>query len=49
MHIKDHKKGYILYKYVLHIITFNIYQPHCDLERIFIPSEHFKLPTTFSL
>lgn len=40
MNINDHKKGYILYKYILHIITFNIYPPHCDFERIFIPSEH---------
>lgn len=49
MHIKDHKNGYMLYKYILHFITFNIYQPHCDLERIFIPSEHFKFPTRISL
>lgn len=31
MHINNHKKGSILYKYIVYTILFSTYQLHCDL------------------
>lgn len=44
-----HKKRYILCKYILYVITFNIYLLLGDLERTYISSEPFKLASRLSL